>query len=49
MSHDYEFIQEFAPELFWVIGNQTVTPSMEGAGELLDEMSGDVKVKWHGA
>ncbi len=44
VSHDYEFIQEFAPELFWVIGNQTVTPRWKELGELLDEMSGDVKV-----
>lgn len=44
VSHDYEFIQEFAPELFWVIGNQTVTPRWKELGDLLDEMSGDVKV-----
>lgn len=44
VSHDYEFIQEFAPELFWVIGEQTVTPRWKDLGELLGEMSGDVKV-----
>lgn len=41
VSHDYEFIQEFAPELFWVIGNQTVTPRYKELSDLLDEMSGN--------
>lgn len=44
VSHDYEFIQEFKPELFWVIGNQTVTPRWRDLGELLAEMGGDKEV-----
>ncbi|MBU3668725.1 MAG: ABC-F family ATP-binding cassette domain-containing protein [Candidatus Taylorbacteria bacterium] len=44
VSHDYEFIQEFKPGLFWVIGNQTVTPRWRDLGELLAEMGGDKEV-----
>lgn len=44
VSHDYEFIQEFKPELFWVIGNQTVTPRWRDLGELLAEMGGDKEI-----
>lgn len=40
VSHDYEFIQEFKPGLFWVIGNQTVSPSWRDLSELLADMGG---------
>ena len=42
VSHDYEFIQEFNPQIFWVINNQTVTPRYRELSELLEEMSGTV-------
>jgi ATPase subunit of ABC transporter with duplicated ATPase domains len=44
VSHDYEFIQEFKPDMFWVIGNQKVTPRWRDLGELLVEMGGDKEV-----
>ena len=44
VSHDYEFIQEFKPDMFWVIGNQKVTPRWRDLGELLVEMGGDKDV-----
>lgn len=49
VSHDYEFIQEFKPELFWVIGNQTVTPRWRDLNELLEEMGGNMNGNTNGA
>lgn len=40
VSHDYEFIQEFAPEIFWVINGQQVNARYRDLSELLDEMGG---------
>ncbi len=42
VSHDYEFIQEFAPQIYWVINNQEINPRYRDLSELLDEMSGVV-------
>jgi ATP-binding cassette subfamily F protein 3 len=39
VSHDYEFIQEFNPGIFWVVRNQSVTPRSKSLTELLGEMS----------
>ncbi|MBP6856699.1 MAG: ABC-F family ATP-binding cassette domain-containing protein [Candidatus Pacebacteria bacterium] len=40
VSHDYEFIEAFAPTMFWVVHNQTVLPRHKELGELLEEMKG---------
>ncbi|MDQ5961689.1 MAG: family ATP-binding cassette protein, partial [Patescibacteria group bacterium] len=40
VSHDYEFIEAFAPSMFWVVHNQTVLPRHKELGELLEEMKG---------
>lgn len=38
VSHDYEFIEAFAPNMFWVIHNQTVLPRHKELNELLEEL-----------
>ncbi len=38
VSHDYEFIEAFNPGVFWVMGNQTVTPRFKELSYLLEEM-----------
>lgn len=38
VSHDYEFIEAFNPGVFWVMGNQTVTPRYKELSLLLEEM-----------
>jgi ATP-binding cassette, subfamily F, member 3 len=42
VSHDYEFIQEFNPSVFWMIQDQTVVPRYKELAELLEEMGGSV-------
>ncbi len=39
VSHDYEFIQEFNPGMFWVVKQQGVVPRYKDLSELLEEMS----------
>ncbi len=39
VSHDYEFIQEFNPGIFWVVSRQAVTPRSKELPVLLEEMS----------
>ncbi len=39
VSHDYEFIQEFNPGIFWVVQKQTVVPRSKELPVLLEEMS----------
>ncbi|HEY1037570.1 MAG TPA: ABC-F family ATP-binding cassette domain-containing protein [Candidatus Paceibacterota bacterium] len=40
VSHDYEFIQEFGPSVFWMIQGQSVVPRYKELGDLLEEMGG---------
>lgn len=39
VSHDYEFIQEFNPGVFWVVRNQVVEARYKDLPELLEEMT----------
>jgi ATPase subunit of ABC transporter with duplicated ATPase domains len=45
VSHDYEFIQEFNPSVFWMIQDQTVVPRYKELAELLEEMGGGVNAE----
>lgn len=45
VSHDYEFIQEFNPSVFWMIQGQTVVPRYKELGDLLEEMGGGIAGK----
>lgn len=40
VTHDYEFIQEFNPSLFWMIKDQHIVPRHKELDVLLDEMRG---------
>mgnify|MGYP001569158364 CR=1 FL=1 len=38
VSHDYEFIEEFDPSVFWMIQGQTIVPRYKELSQLLEEM-----------
>ncbi len=38
VSHDYEFIENFNPSVFWVIHKQEVLPRYKDLGDLLEEI-----------
>jgi ATPase subunit of ABC transporter with duplicated ATPase domains len=40
VTHDYEFIKEFEPSLFWMIAGRTVLPRYKELDVLLEEMKG---------
>jgi len=39
VTHDYEFIQEFNPTLFWVLHNHKITPRHKDLDTLLEELN----------